>query len=146
MPDERLLDDADRALVAALQADGRASVRTLAADLHLSRASAYARLQRLREDGVVTGFSADVDPTRLGLGTAAYVAISIEQNSWQTVVAGLRAIDAVERVSLVAADFDVLALVRTHDNAELRTAVLERIQSLPGVRATRTWLIFEEQG
>lgn len=146
MVDERPLDDADRAIVAALRRDGRASVRTLAAELHLSRAGAYARLQRLRDDGVITGFSADVDSARLGLGTAAYVAITIEQNSWPTVVEGLRGIDAVETMSLVAADFDVLALVRTHDNAELRTAVLDRIQSVPGVRATRTWLVFEEQG
>jgi DNA-binding Lrp family transcriptional regulator len=45
----------------------------------------------------------------------------------------------VEHVSMLGADFDVLVLVRAPDNAALRDLVLDRIQSIPGVRTTRTW-------
>ena len=38
----------------------------------------------------------------------------------------------------------MLALVRAPNNAELRHVVLERIQDVPGVRGTRTWLVFDE--
>ena len=38
----------------------------------------------------------------------------------------------------------MLVQVRAHDNHELRDVVLEQIQAVPGVRGTRTWLIFEE--
>jgi hypothetical protein len=46
--------------------------------------------------------------------------------------------------SLIGADFDVLVLARTPDNDALREVVMERIQGIPGVRSTRTWLVFDE--
>ncbi|HLS44422.1 MAG TPA: Lrp/AsnC family transcriptional regulator [Ornithinicoccus sp.] len=138
------VDDVDRRIIQALRADGRLSVRALAERVHISRANAYARLERLLEDGVITGFTAQVAPEHLGLGTSAYVSVSIEQNTWKPVAAALRRVPAVERVALVGAEFDALVTVRCRDNHELRDTVLEQIQAIPGVKATRTWLVFEE--
>jgi DNA-binding Lrp family transcriptional regulator len=138
------VDDTDRELIAALRADGRLSVRALAETAHISRANAYARLERLQRDGVITGFTVTVDPDRMGLATAAFVSVSIEQDSWRRVAQALSQIGGVERVALVGAEFDILVQVRAHDNHELRDVVLGEIQAVPGVRATRTWLIFDE--
>ncbi|MEV0349891.1 Lrp/AsnC family transcriptional regulator [Nonomuraea sp. NPDC050680] len=138
------LDGVDRAIIAELLRDGRMSMRTLAERVHISRANAYARLTRLMDDGVITGFTAELAPHKAGLGTSAYVSVTIEQNSWRTVSARLRGIPYVEHFAMVGGDYDVLALVRTPDNAALRQVVLERIQDIPGVRATRTWLVFDE--
>lgn len=138
------LDRVDRALLGHLLRDGRASVRTLAERLSLSRSAAYARLARLLADGVITGFTATVSPVRAGLGTSAFVGVSIEQNTWQTLAPQLADLPHVEHVALLSGDFDALLLVRAPDNTALRDAVLGRIQSLPGVRSTRTWLIFDE--
>ena len=44
------LDETDLAMVDALRADGRLSVRALAEQTHISRANAYARLERLQSD------------------------------------------------------------------------------------------------
>ena len=139
------LDDLDRRMVTALVADARMSMRALAEELHISRATAYARLERLQKAGVLTGFSATVDPERAGLRTSAYVALSICQDAWREIAAGLRSIRFVEQFSLMAADFDVLVLVRAPDNTTLREVVLEEIQNVPGVRSTRTWLIFADE-
>jgi DNA-binding Lrp family transcriptional regulator len=138
------LDAVDRAIVAELLRDGRISVRALAENVHISRASAYARLTRLTGDGVLTGFTAELAPHRAGLGTSAYVSVTIEQNSWRAVSARLQEIRYVEHFAMVGGDYDVLVLVRAPDNAVLRHVVLERIQDIPGVRATRTWLVFDE--
>jgi DNA-binding Lrp family transcriptional regulator len=112
--------------------------------VHVSRANAYARVDRLVRDGVITGFGARVDPERAGLGTSAFVLLSMEQNAWREVSRQLRTLPYVEHVALVGGDFDALALVRAPDNAALRHVVLERIQDVAGVKATRTWLIFDE--
>ncbi len=138
------LDDTDRAIVGELWRDGRLSVRSLAARVHVSRTNAYARLERLIADGVITGFGARVDPRMAGLGTSAYVMVTIEQSAWRAVSEQLRRIPYVEAVTAVGGDFDVLVLVRTPDNAALRDIVLERIQDVERVRSTRTWLVFEE--
>jgi DNA-binding Lrp family transcriptional regulator len=140
----RTLDDVDRRILGELTRDGRISIRTLAEHVHISRANAYARVDRLVAEGVITRYAAQIDPERAGLGTSAYVLLTIQQNTWREVAAALSALPYVEHFALVGGDFDVLALVRAPNNAELRHVVLERIQDIAGVRGTRTWLIFDE--
>jgi DNA-binding Lrp family transcriptional regulator len=140
----RPLDASDRQILSELIRDARTSIRSLAERVHISRASAYARVNRLAADGVITGFTARIAHEQAGLGTSAYVSLSIEQNSWREVSAYLARLPYVEHVSRLGADFDVLVLVRTPDNAALRVLVLDRIQSIPSVRTTRTWLVFDE--
>lgn len=138
------LDAVDRQIVTALATDGRRSMRALAEELHISRATAYARVERLQREGVVTGYGARIAPGRAGLTTSAYVALSIAQDAWREISTRLAQVHYVEHFSLMAADFDVLVLVRAPDNATLRDVVLEEIQNIPGVRSTRTWLIFAD--
>ncbi|MCC9707445.1 Lrp/AsnC family transcriptional regulator [Streptomyces sp. MNU76] len=138
------LDDTDRQILARLLKDARQSVRALAEQVHISRANAYTRIGRLLSEGVITGFTAQLNPKRAGLGTSAYVTLSTEQAAWRDISRELRDIPYVEHVSLVTGDFDVLVLVRAPDNEALRSVVLERIQGVSGVRSTRTWLVFDE--
>jgi DNA-binding Lrp family transcriptional regulator len=140
----RPLDGPDRLILSELIRDARTSIRSLAERVHVSRANAYARVDRLVADGVITGFSAQIAPERAGLGTSAYVSLTIEQNSRREVSARLARLPFVEHVSMLGADFDVLVLVRAPDNAALRDLVLDRIQGIQGVRTTRTWLVFDE--
>ena len=140
----RPIDRLDRLIIEALVADARTSIRTLAEQLHISRTNAYARVDRLLRDGVITGFHAAVAPEPAGLGTSAYVSIGIEQNTWRDVSARLAEVRYIEHAALLAGDYDVLCLVRAPDNASLRHLVLNQIQSIPGVLTTRTWLVFEE--
>jgi len=140
----RPLDATDRQILRELIKDARTSIRSLAETVHISRASAYSRVGRLVDDAVITGFSAQINHERAGLGTSAYVSLTIEQNSWPEVSAHLGRLPYVEHVSRLGADFDVLVLVRAPDNAALRVVVLDRIQGIPSVRSTRTWLVFDE--
>lgn len=138
------LDEVDRQILAELTRDGRMSMRTLAERVHISRANAYARLDRLRTTGVVRGFRADVDPVAAGLGTSAYVTVNLNQAEWRDVGARLRALPGVAHLALVGGEFDVIMLVRARDNAALGRLVLDEIQGMPGVVNTRTLLVFEE--
>ncbi|MFI2629552.1 Lrp/AsnC family transcriptional regulator [Streptomyces collinus] len=138
------LDDIDRQILARLLKDARQSVRALAEQVHISRANAYTRIGRLVAEGVITGFTAQLNPKRAGLGTSAYITLSTEQAAWRDISRELREIPYVEHVSLVTGDFDVLVLVRAPDNEALRSVVLESIQGVSGVRSTRTWLVFDE--
>ncbi|MFJ9697221.1 Lrp/AsnC family transcriptional regulator [Kitasatospora sp. NPDC101183] len=138
------LDRVDRSILRLLQQDGRASIRSVAERVHVSRANAYARISRMVEDGVIRGFTARVDHERAGQGASAYITLKIVQNSWRTVREQLLELPGVAHIALVGGDFDVLLLVHTADNHALRELVLNRIQSIPQVLGTRTMLIFEE--
>lgn len=139
-----LVDATDRRIVNALVRDGRMSIRTLAETLHISRANAYARVARLLSTGVIRGFRAEVDPTAMGLATSAFITINLQQGEWREVSSRLHAIPGIAHIALVGGDFDVIALVRAKDNADLRRIVLDEIHSIPGVLSTRTLLVFEE--
>lgn len=143
-PPARPLDSTDRAILRLLQTDGRASIRSVADRVHVSRANAYARINRLIDDGVIRGFSARVNHERAGQGASAYVTLKIVQNSWRTVREQLQALPGATHIALVSGDFDVLLLVHTQDNQSLRDLVLTKIQSIPEVLSTRTLLVFEE--
>ena len=143
-PPARPLDAIDRDILRLLQADGRASIRSVAERVHVSRANAYARINRLIDDGVIRGFSARVDHERAGQGASAYITLKIVQNSWRTVREQLQALPGATHIALVSGDFDVLLLVHTPDNRALRELVLTRIQAIPEVLSTRTLLVFEE--
>lgn len=143
-PPARPLDAIDRDILRMLQTDGRASIRSVADRVHVSRANAYARINRLMDDGVIRGFSARVDHERAGQGASAYITLKIVQNSWRTVREQLQALPGAAHIALVSGDFDVLLLVHTADNRTLRELVLTRLQSIPEVLSTRTLLVFEE--
>jgi DNA-binding Lrp family transcriptional regulator len=138
------LDETDQRMLAELQRDGRTSMSALAETVHISRANAYARVNRLVDAGVISGFGARIDPVKAGWHSSAYVTLSIEQSSWQQVRDRLLEIPEVEHIALVGGDYDVILLVRAHDNSELRRVVLERLQAIPEVRTTKTALIFED--
>jgi DNA-binding Lrp family transcriptional regulator len=145
-PQAPSLDDVDRAIVAVLREDGRISMRALAARLHISRAGAYQRVQRLEQAGVITGYTAQVDPQRYGYGLSAYVHLKIAQPSWKPLRARLMTIPEVEHAALVSGDADIVLLVRTRDIAALRELVLNSFQGMPEVLSTQTVLIFDELG
>jgi DNA-binding Lrp family transcriptional regulator len=138
------LDEIDHRILDALRNDGRMSMRTLAEKVHVSRANAYARVDRLRTTGVIRGFHADVDPELSGLGTSAYITINLRQPDWHQVLERLQGLDGVAHIALVGGDFDLVVLVRARDNADLRRLVLDEIQGMEGVLSTRTLLVFEE--
>jgi DNA-binding Lrp family transcriptional regulator len=142
--DSRQLDRIDRAILRLLQQDGRASIRSVAERVHVSRANAYARIARMVESGVIRGFTARVDHERAGQGASAYITLKIVQNSWRTVRGQLLELPGVEHMALVSGEFDVLMLVHTVDNRALRDLVLNRIQAIPEVLGTHTLLVFDE--
>jgi len=141
-----MLDATDHAILDELRRDARISMTAIAEAVHISRAGAHARIKRLTDAGVITGYTVRTDPVQLGHHASAYVMLAIEQASWQEVQARLRAIREVEHMALVGGDFDVILLVRASDARDLRRIVLEDIQAIPSIRSTRTTLIFEDFG
>src|SRR5256885_10890109 len=101
-PSPRPLDAIDLDILQMLQADGRASIRSVAERVHVSRANAYARINRLIDDGVIRGFSALIDQERAGQGASAYITLKIVQNSWRTVRSQLTALPGASHIALVS--------------------------------------------
>jgi DNA-binding Lrp family transcriptional regulator len=139
------LDETDRRIVALLREDGRMSVNEVAQHAHVSRATAYSRLERLRSSGVITGFQATVDPVKVGLPVTALILINLEQKNWPSVHDALGAIPGVEWSAFTSGSFDMVMLVRMKDVAALRDVVLVQLHGLKFVKSSQTVFVLDEE-
>ena len=71
------LDSVDLALLERVERDFDVSLETLSEELDLSRSAVHYRLEKLEESGVITGVTADLDPTALGLDMVAITEVSV---------------------------------------------------------------------
>ncbi len=75
------LDRYDVAILRELQADARLSNTELAARIGLSAAPTWRRVKWLEEQGYITGYRAEIDRRKVGLGVLAFVRIDAERNN-----------------------------------------------------------------
>lgn len=137
----------DLRLLRALAEDARMPVTALAESIGLSPTATAERMRRLRRDGVIAGYTVRLDPAALGLGLVAFVEVRLERvdgEAFDAFAAAVRGVRAVEECHMVAGGFDYLLKTRHADMAGYRAFLSEALQSLPGVRETRTYVVMEE--
>lgn len=75
-------DRTDRAILAALQQDGRRSMAELARDVRMSASAVAERVRRLEDAGVIRGYRADVDPEALGYAVLAHLRLRYPSSTY----------------------------------------------------------------
>jgi Lrp/AsnC family transcriptional regulator for asnA, asnC and gidA len=133
-----LLDAPNRAIIEALQRDGRQPYGAIAEQVGLSEAAVRRRVQRLREAGIMQ-IVAVTDPLQLGFTRQAMVGISVEGDVRQ-VAEKLSALNEVDYVVMCAGSFDLLAEIVCEDDERLLHVLNDSVRTIPGVRATETFL------
>ncbi len=132
--------DVDRALLAALTRDGRASYTDLADRVGLSVSAVHQRVRRLEQRGLITGYRATVDARQVGLGLTAFVSVTpLDQARADDVPGKLMHLDAIEACYSVAGVESYLLKVRAA-SPEALEALLRDIRTTADV-ATRTTVV-----
>jgi DNA-binding Lrp family transcriptional regulator len=140
------LNRIDFAILAALQNDARLSNKELAARVGLAPSSCLERVRRLREDGVLTGFRARVEPGALGIAIQALVFVRLARHARRQVKAFRHhALSLPETIGLyhVAGQHDFLVHVGVRDANHLRDLAMDAFTGRPEVARIETHLIFE---
>jgi Lrp/AsnC family transcriptional regulator, regulator for asnA, asnC and gidA len=132
------LDAANRAIIEALQRDGRQPYGAIAQAVGLSEAAVRRRVQRLRETGIME-IVAVTDPLQLGFTRQAMIGITVEGDV-RVVAEKLSALSEVDYVVMCAGSFDILAEVVCEDDERLLQVLNDAVRSIPGVRGTETFL------
>jgi Lrp/AsnC family transcriptional regulator for asnA, asnC and gidA len=132
------LDEANRAIIEALQRDGRQPYGAIAQAVGLSEAAVRRRVQRLREAGIMQ-IVAVTDPLQLGFTRQAMIGLTVEGDV-RIVADKLSALPEVDYVVMCAGSFDLLAEVVCEDDERLLQVLNDSVRSIPGVRATETFL------
>jgi len=142
-PTDRQLDALDRALLALLVLDGRASMAELGRNVGLSRTAVLARVQRLERDGVIRGYRAEVVLPAEAAAHRARVGIVTRTADVAAYVRRLRALPGVIDIETVAGEYDLIVLVTAPSGGEL-DAVLDRISGWPETVRTTTWVVLTQ--
>lgn len=135
------LDDIDRRIVAQLLADGRASYAQIGDRVGLSAPAVKRRVDRLRHDGVITGYAAVVDPAALGWTTEAFIELHCTgATSPEEIYASVRPHPEVVAAYTITGDASALVHLRTRDIQHLEQA-LERLRREKNITQTKTAIV-----
>jgi DNA-binding Lrp family transcriptional regulator len=136
-------DQVDRALLAALAADPRATVVALADRLGMSRNTVQARMSRLEASGAFLAFDRSIDPVPLGYPLEAFIAVHVRQKRLTEVVEEIAQIPEVIQAHGLSGPIDLLVRVVCRDAHDL-FRIDGEILAIDGVERTETSLAMGE--
>ncbi|MEW6282405.1 MAG: Lrp/AsnC family transcriptional regulator [Candidatus Eremiobacterota bacterium] len=138
------LDQIDRNILRLLQVDGRMTNAALAEAVGLTPTPMLQRIRKLEQKGVITGYSARVDPAAVGRATMAFVHVQLTEHRLQNHERFLKAVRAMPEVLEayhVAGDDDFLLKVAVRDIAAYERFLLDRLARVPGIDRARSTFI-----
>jgi Lrp/AsnC family transcriptional regulator, regulator for asnA, asnC and gidA len=135
------IDDVDKRIISALQADGRRPYSRIAADLDVSESVVRYRAQRLEQAGVlqVVGIA---DPMRIGFDRMALIGVKVRPGALDAVCDAITALPETSYVAAIAGSYDVIVEVICRDTGHF-TELLKRLHVVDGVTSTESFLVLE---
>jgi Lrp/AsnC family leucine-responsive transcriptional regulator len=139
-PDEAA-DGIDLEILDLLKRDGRATLTAIGADVGLSAPAIKRRMARLEELGVITGYTVELDHTKLGRPIEAFTELRFAGNSKVEEIASIAAkVPEVEAIHTTAGDPDAIAHLRARDLRDL-TRVIDLLRRSGRVTGTKTLMV-----
>jgi len=130
------LDDHDRAILDALQRDGRVSNVQLATRIHLSESACLRRVRALEGAGLIQRYTAVVDQQKAGVPGNVFVSVALQrqdQADLQAFEEAVREVPEVMECYLMTGEFDYLLRVVVSDAADFERIHSQHLTRLPGV-------------
>ena len=135
------MDGIDTDVIGCLLRDGRATYAEIGAEVGLSAPAVKRRVDRLRETGAITGFTALVDPVVLGWRTEAYVEVYCKGTvSPKELRRSLERVPEVVGACTVSGSADALLHMLATDIPQLERAI-ERVRDEHNVDHTRSVIV-----
>jgi DNA-binding Lrp family transcriptional regulator len=145
MDDTPYLDQTDRAVLAQLQVDGRASVTTLAGALNLSRTTVQKRIERLQETGVIRRFTVELTSQAQELTVQAVMLIALNGPMTRSVIAKLNKIPQIADLHSTNGAWDLVAMIKAGSLPEF-DRTLKKVREISGVINSETCLLLDRAG
>jgi len=136
------LDVIDRKLLALIQDDAKLSQAELAKAVGLTAPSVNERIRKLERAGVIRGYVALLDERKLGHDITAFVEIFIEHPKFESgFIEAVGGLDEVLECHHITGEFSLLLKVRVKDMGAFRRLLIEKLNTVRGVRQTRTLIV-----
>jgi len=138
------IDQLDARIILDMAEHPRSGVLEMSRRLGVARNTVYARLARLEDSGVVTGYGPDVNLAAIGYGVQAFCTLELLQGRFSEVADKLASIPEVIEVHTIAGQGDLVCKLVSTSNPGIM-AVVEQILKIDGVDRTTTAISLTEQ-
>ncbi len=146
------LDSKDLDILRMVQDDCRLAAREISAKVDLPLTTVFARIKRMEKTGIIKGYHAVLDASKLNVSTTAFVMASFASQrdggkalSQREVAIEVAQLPEVQEVHIISGDWDILLKVRAADVESVGRFIVDRLRLVKGVEKTLTCLVFESQ-
>lgn len=138
-------DEIDLAILERVETDFDVSLETLASELDVSKSAVHYRLNKFKENDVIEGITADVDPLALGLEMVAITDVSVTHETGYSEDVGeeLIALKGVDQVYYTMGDVDFVVISRVQSRDQLND-LIDRIIAIESVNETSSKFVMQE--
>ncbi|MFC7165631.1 HTH-type transcriptional regulator LrpA1 [Halospeciosus flavus] len=128
-------ESTEERILEALEDDAQASYTEIADRADVSKPTVRKYINKLEDEGVIVGYTAEVDPKKLSSQSIALVGIDVASERYVEATRELREMDAIRSLYTSSGDHMLMAEVRADDGGELGAVINDEILEIDGVTA-----------
>ena len=133
-----------------LRENARKSTKEIARSAGIPISTAYDRIKKLEEEGIIEGYRAVLNPKKLGTGVSAVISLTVnyyspgsEKISQRELAEKIARFSCVEEVHIVAGGADIIMKVRMANVDELNKFIIDELRNIEGVDKTQTLIVLD---
>ncbi len=127
------IDERDFEILRMLVQNARISYIEIARSMGLSDVAVIKRIKRLESLGVIKGYTAVVDPKKLGYSLISMTGIDVDPEHLFRVVDKLKSLHYIKFIAITSGDHSIMTIIWARDRDEL-AKIHDEISNIPGVR------------
>ena len=139
------IDQLDKQILAKLVEDGKMPYTDIAKQLFVSGGTIHVRMKKLEQLGIVKGASLTVDYQKLGFDITAFLGIHLDKSSlYDEVAEQLKQIPEIVEANYTTGLYSIFTKIVCKDTNHLRQVLHDKIQKIPGIQRTETFISLEQ--
>ena len=145
------LDSGDVKILRIVQENCRLTARQISDRTGLPVTTVFAKIKRAERLGLVKGYNAVLDATKLGASTTAFIFASFaykneeKATSQRKVCKEIGDFPEVQEVHIISGEWDILIKVKVRDVDSVGKFVVDKLRLVRGIEKTLTCLVFESE-
>ncbi|MDD6794436.1 MAG: Lrp/AsnC ligand binding domain-containing protein [Clostridiaceae bacterium] len=139
------LDELDFQILDLLIKDCRTPYLEIARICHVSGGTIHVRMKKMEDLGIIKGSRILLNLSKLGYDVCCYVGIYVDKtSSFHSVIEELNKITEVVELHLTTGDYSMFAKVISRNISDLQNTLLDKINNIPGIQRTHTFISLSE--
>lgn len=141
-----MIDEKDRKIIKELQKNSRNTTKKIASNIDIPRVTVHDRIQKMKDENIITKFSIHLDYKKIGLPTQVFIFVSFQSGlniSQRELARKISQIEGIYEVHIISGEYDLLVKVRGESLEKIGQLVVDRLRKIRGVGKTLTFSCFE---